>query len=338
MKFKFRPSNAKRRLPHANSKRKELRIKGATTLRVKKFKELSRNYAAEDFGRFDEDKKSSRFRVFTERIKEFFKFFNERFYRIKKKRKERRAIPCAALGGILCSAILICFLSASVVVASVFLRYNGPHTSVTVPNLISLDAKEATEVESDIFEYVIVYRSNPEQPSGVVTAQSPLPDVTRKFYGSNEKIKITLTVNSEQESFTLPRLKGTPLRDALILLKGKGINVNVVKEYSSTVDAGDIINCSVNEGTKLKSGDSLTLRASLGKEKLFFPVPDLSGLNENEAIAKIDSKGFSVGDVTYVNSKEPIGTVIAQSIAPNTPTSERTKISFTVSGGIHYES
>ena len=183
MKFKIRRSNAKRRLMPIGAKRKKLRLMGINTLRIKKFKELSINYSAESFGAFNENENASRAHVFAKKIKASLEHLKTLWAKASAKMKEQSSIPCATLCGVLCSAIFVCFLSAAVVVSSLFLRYNGPHTNVNVPDLVSLDVNEAVNVKKDVFEYVIVYKSNPDKPTGVVTAQTPLPDVTRKFYG-----------------------------------------------------------------------------------------------------------------------------------------------------------
>lgn len=337
MKFRFRPSNRKRMLPAAGAKRKALRLKGIKTLRVIRCKSLARNYAAEDFGRFDETNSGQRFGL---RWKRFCQKARESIARassrLKRKPVRKNRVSSTTLAGILCGAFCVALFSAAVVLSTVFLKYNGPYTSVTVPDMLSMSIDEATALQNEYFEYVIIYKSNPEREEGIITAQSPLPNVTRKLYSGGEKIKLTLTVNAEQPKFKLPALVGTSLREALILLKGKGISAEVIKEYSDSVEAGKIISCSLPEGSSLKSGDVLVLRSSLGRKKLTLAVPELSGLSENDAISALETKGFSVGDITYEASKAPLGTVISQSVAPNTSLTEKSKISFTVSGGLYY--
>jgi serine/threonine-protein kinase len=207
---------------------------------------------------------------------------------------------------------------------------------VKIPDLLSLSAEQAVSVAPDIFEYEITYRRNPDKKSGCVISQTPLPDVTRRLYGSSNKIKIKLSVNTPENTLTLPDLSGTSLRDALILLKSVGANVNIREEYSNTVGYGKIISSSLPKGTLVKDGDVITLSASLGKETLYVSVPDLSGLNENQALALLRSKNLEIGEIKYQSSKMPIGTVISQSIANGTSLPEKSKISFTVSGGIYY--
>jgi len=287
-----------------------------------------RNYSAEAFRPFDSRKKLSSMR----------NILSAMLYRIKRKKGSRRKspfLPNFALFGAFCGTLFVSILCGAIVIHSLFFRHSSSYTSVTIPNLVSMTEDEATASSNDIFEFTINYRSNPEKPSNTVTEQIPPSGVTRKLY-KGEKINITLTVNVEQPTFILPDISKMSIREATILLKSQGINVYVTKEYSPA-EAGTIIYSSLPKGSVLQAGDSITLRASLGKEMLYCIVPNLLGLDEYEAIASLTERCLDVGDVSYESSKLPIGTVISQDIAPNSSLPENSKISFTLSGGIYYQ-
>ncbi len=331
MKFKFRHKYVKKQ--HTSAKRRFV-LKGVGTLRKFKYNQLAENYEAEGFGVFEDEKRTKFFYKLKHRLKEI----------IKKRKEKRQAKLCRpprvspiTLLGILSGVLTVSLISALIVTSSIFFKYNRDYTSVTVPNLLSLSAEEAMAISPDIFEYTVVYKSNPSKPANTVTAQSPLPNVERKFYGTDEKIKLTLTVNSESPIFSLPQLEGTPLREALIMLRSKGINPHIIKEYSDVCEAGQIFYCSLPEGTQLKSGAELTLKASLGREKLYYAVPLLIGKSEDAAVKLIKASGFSVGDILYVASNLPSGTVIGQDTEEGELLLEQSKISLTVSGGIYYQ-
>jgi len=329
MKFSFRPSIKEINLSNLNCHRRA-RIKGYNTLRAVRCKSLARNYRAEDFGKFESKKSRSRLKI-------FFQNVVTRFRENRKKYTKRSRISPLTLLGAFCGASCVALVSALAIVFSLFFGHMGSYTSVSVPNLVSLSSDEATSQNTDLFEYTVIYKTNPNAPSNVVTAQNPLPGVTRKLYGKDEKIKITLTVNTEQPSFTLPRVVGTSLRDTLILLKKANIDAHVIKQYSSSVPYGKIIYASLPEDTVMKEGDSITLRVSLGKEVTFCSVPSLLGLNEYQAADKLRKSGLEVGDITYQTSSSPIGTVISQSVAEGSTLREQSKVSFTLSGGIYYQ-
>ena len=330
MKFTFRPSSAKKRLKSPYEKRKSLKLKGINTLRLKKETHLAPNYSAEAFGIFEqEEKKRGRFSLLAQRIR-------IRLKRLFKPKEKPELISNATLLGALCSALSLTLISGAVVIFSLFFRYSGRYSEVTIPDLTSMSVQKATEISNDVFEYTLVYEENPNIKAGSVISQSPLPNVVRKLYGKSEKINITLTVNKEPELMEMPRAVGTQLRDTTLKLKNFGANVQVIEQYSDTVPYGMIFFSSLSQGSKINPGDKIILKASIGKQPRYSQAPTLYGLNEYEASALLKSKNLAVGDIKYENSRLPIGTVISQDIAPDTTLSEGSKISFTLSGGIYY--
>lgn len=337
MKFKFRPSTAKRKLKSPRAKRKSLRLRGINTLRHRKEVWLVRNYSAEDFGVFNEKAKKSSIFEFLKNLRKkvvsLARFFKEKLTR---KRKKHATLSSATLFGALCAALSLTLISGSAVILSLFLRYAGAYTEVVIPDLTNLSVTEATEYSEELFEYRIIYEENPDKEPMSVISQSPQPNVTRKLFGRNEKIKMTLTVNQQPKSLSLPKLVGTRLRDNALSLKNAGINVLVIEEYSDIFPSGTVFFSSLSEGTELKAGDEVTVKVSLGKQIKYCSVPDLSGLSEYEASALLKAKGLAVGDIKYENSKKPVGTVTAQDSAANSKLPEGSKVSFTLSGGIYY--
>jgi serine/threonine-protein kinase len=189
-----------------------------------------------------------------------------------------------------------------------------------------------------IFEYDTVYESNPEYDGGDIISQKPSAGVLRKVYKKDGKLKITLTVNKDTEYFTLPPLQGKPIRDALLGLRSMGIKTKIINEYSPTVPVGAIISSSHSSGTRIKKGDTVTLKVSLGKEILQVSVPDLVGKSERDALTLLSANRLDVGAVVYKASNERIGTVISQGTAARSTVREGSKISFCVSAGPYYSS
>ncbi len=335
MKFKFKISSKKRRLMPPNAKRKKLVLRGADTLRVFKCRALAKNYDTEAFGIFEEE--NMRSRSFSRLKHQSQKLLCRIKLGIKRYLNRPPRIPHMTMLGVFTGVLSVSLISALIVTFGMFFKYNRSYTDISIPNLLSLSADDALSVSNDIFEYTVIYKYNPEVKAGTVTAQSPLPDVVRKFYGKRNKIKLTLTVNAEQETFTLPHIEGTRLRDCLILLRSHGIEPEVIKKYSDTYESGCVFHCSVLEGTELKSGAHITIYSSLGKEKLYLPVPELLGKSENVATDLICKSGFSVGEIKYVNSMLPMGTVIWQSETVGSELLEKEKISLNISGGMYYQ-
>lgn len=324
MKYRFRRSD-KQKSPFSISSVATLQFKGRNTLRLKKERALTAT-PLNDFGAFEEDK--SDFSLYL--------IIRQWIRKIRSKKKREPRLSLSFLLGALCSSLSISIISGLLVVLCLLGGYGGAYTNVVIPDLVSLEAGQATKVSTDIFEYTIVYEENPQYEEGAVISQSPRQGITRKLYGSKDRIGITLTVNKAGDRFTLPQLIGKKLSDTLLLLKNFGINVAVIEEYSSTVPFDTVFFSSLSEGTLLSKGDSITIKSSLGKEPIFCSVPDLYGLSESQATAELTSLGLAVGDIRYESSALPIGTVISQQTALGTALRPGSKVSFTVSGGIYY--
>lgn len=345
MKYRFRPSAKHHRLCAAGEKRKELRLRGIKTLRQAKQKSLVPNYEAERFGSF-EDIKSKKNKPFyflsafalklKERIRELFVLVKRRIYMRKERRKNAFSLSPTLLSGALCASVAVGLISVSLVLLGFFGKYMGGYDEVIIPDLISKNYNEAVEASSDIFEYVIQYEYNPDAEPNSVIAQRPLPNTVRRLYGGDERIELTLIVNKTKEAFILPDIKSMTFRDASLLLKNEGINVQIAELYSDTADAGMIMSCSHSKGDILQSGDTVKLTVSLGKEIRYISVPFLQGLNESEAVAKLEACGLKIGSIKYESSRKSAGTVLSQSINAFTSVAEGTEISLTVSGGLTY--
>ena len=337
MKFRFRPSKALRRLKSPETERKLLRLKGINTLRRRKKKALVPNYSAEGFGVFGDEAKKSRFSLLGDKLRQSLRGL---YIKAKKRasrwlRKEPR-ISTAALWGTLCATASVTVISGIVVIISLFWGYGGSYTHIRIPNFVSLDVNSATQVYPELFEYDIVYESNPDCEPQSVISQTPPAEVVRKLYKKDKKLKIALTVSKEPDSIILPEVVGTSLRDTVLMLKSAGINVDIIEEHSSSVASGVIFSSSLPKGSVLKRGDKITLSASLGKELVYINVPALTGLGEQEAIALLNSKGLKAGEISYKSSKDRLGTVISQSYSEGTPLPEGSKVGFSVSGGLYY--
>ena len=328
MKFRFRPSTR----AHIKAQRKSLRLKSANTLRIRR-ERLPSPVGTRELS-VTKEKKRGRFSRLCKKIKcSFAKFFKRR----REKRRQRPSrVSVSALTGALCGALTVSLLSGSIVVFSLFFSRGAGYTEITIPNLVSMNVNTATEISTDIFEYTLVYEQNPDKAAGSIISQSPLPNVVRRLYGAKEKINITLTVNQEPDTMTLPQVVGSQLRDVVLKLKSFGISVQVIEQYSDTLPYGTVFFSSLPEGTKLSAGDKVVLKVSLGSQIRYSSVPDLSGLNEYEATALLRSKGLEIGDIKYSSSRLPIGTVISQSVAEGTALESGSRVSFTLSGGLYY--
>ncbi|MFQ9547893.1 MAG: PASTA domain-containing protein [Lachnospiraceae bacterium] len=111
----------------------------------------------------------------------------------------------------------------------------------------------------------------------------------------------------------------------------KDIDVEYVGEYSEEYAKDMVLRMEPDKGY-LQAGDSLKVYISLGPE--YIDVPNLYGMTKQQAIAKIEQAGFSVGTISEVNSDNTeVGQVCGQSLDPGTSQKSGTEIAFSISLG-----
>lgn len=109
---------------------------------------------------------------------------------------------------------------------------------------------------------------------------------------------VTLTVSSGTEGIEVPDVTGMTYENALSTLTGSGFVVDRAETYSSTVEKGNVVSQNPAGDTKAPKGSSITVNVSIGKETTQAAVPNVIGLAEDEAVAKLVEAGLRVGKVT----------------------------------------
>ena len=256
-------------------------------------------------------------------------------------KKRRRAIPPpktppSFFAGIFLGGLSILVLSGGIAFLSLFSKFGGIYTAVTVPNLTSLSKDEAVsliENEYGYFDYSIEYKENPYVPDNSVISQIPKPSTARKLYGINGRITIKLTVSKSADKLTLPNLVGQNAREVALELQNAGINVFLTEVYSDTIGVGRIISSSHPIGSKIQKNDTIYITASLGKKVNYVSTPDLIGMSESAAINCLKKEKLDLTKVVYKSSALPLGTVIEQSLKSGSSVREGSKITISVSSG-----
>ena len=124
---------------------------------------------------------------------------------------------------------------------------------------------------------------------------------------------------------------GLQSEDAVARLRGLYYSVKIVEEESQEPD-GRVLRQSIAEGTKdLEAWTVVELTVSKYVEKSTVTVPDLFGLDAEEAIRRIAEEGLTFNEIFYEPSTYKSGTVIDQSLEPNTEVEPGTPIDIVLS-------
>lgn len=145
---------------------------------------------------------------------------------------------------------------------------------------------------------------------------------------------IDLVVSSGTEGVEVDNVTGMEAELAAKALEEKGFKV--VRDYANddTVEKDRVISQEPLAGSKASRGSSVTLIISQGKAVTETTVPDLRGMTESAAKAKLDEYKLKCGTVseTY-NDTVSAGCVVTQSYNPGLTVSEGTVVDITLSLG-----
>lgn len=144
---------------------------------------------------------------------------------------------------------------------------------------------------------------------------------------------ITIVISSGKEMTSVPNVVNYEDSQATTLLEEAGLKVTHGYAYDDNVEKDHVISSDPVAGTEVEEGSTVKIIISNGKEQKTVPVPNLEGMSEADAAAKLTELNL-VGAPTYEYSdtvKE--GQVISQDPVVNTEVDEQSTVSYVVSKG-----
>lgn len=144
---------------------------------------------------------------------------------------------------------------------------------------------------------------------------------------------ITIVISSGKEMTSVPNVVNYEDSQATTLLEEAGLKVTHGYAYDDNVEKDHVISSDPVAGTEVEEGSTVKIIISNGKEQKKVVVPDLEGMSEADAAAKLTELNL-VGAPTYEYSdtvKE--GQVISQDPVVNTEVDEQSTVSYVVSKG-----
>ncbi len=198
------------------------------------------------------------------------------------------------------------FLVAIAIILIIFflflmsLRYFTHHGDyLKVPDVSNKNIKEASDLlKKEGFEVVIqdsVYYDT--IPPLTVVKQFPEPDASVKVNRT-----VYLTVNKAVPPvIEMPNLIGMSFRNAELELKARGLKLGDTS-YKPDIAKNAVLeqllnHSSIRPGTKITMGTTIALVLGAGVGSQEMPVPDLFGMNYEEASALLEANGIMLGSV-----------------------------------------
>jgi serine/threonine-protein kinase len=184
---------------------------------------------------------------------------------------------------------------------------SGPQ-EVPVPPVVgeTLDEARRLITEAGLTVGQVTERADATFAEGIVISQDPSQGVR---VGTDAPVN--LVVSTGPETVIIPDVVNQTERDATAAITGLGLLVRVQDEYSDTVPADQVIRTDPVAGTEALLGDTVLIVVSLGQAPV--EVPDLIGLNQDQAMDALSELGLEISATTQpVADAEQNGIVISQ--------------------------
>lgn len=140
----------------------------------------------------------------------------------------------------------------------------GPPT-VTFGDYVGEDFQQVKRLlENEGYE-VTRYDKPSEEPVGIIITQVQ-PKAGAEVVPAQEQA--IFEVSSGPEANTIGNLIGLKEEEARDILEAKGLNINIVEEYSDTVEKGVVIRQEPDAEAKLEKGETVNVFISKGSEQL----------------------------------------------------------------------
>jgi beta-lactam-binding protein with PASTA domain/predicted Ser/Thr protein kinase len=196
--------------------------------------------------------------------------------------------------------------------STVTLEVSGGPGDVLVPPVENLPLKQALEeLENAGLKVTIDREFSNKVKEGLATRTVP-PEGVSVTKGT----RVRLLVSRGPELVSVPDVTGLSRESAEARLRDEKLAV-AVEEQESDEPEGDVISQTPAGGTEVQRGDTVTITVSTGQPQV--AVPDVVGLGETRATARINSAGLTpVREERTVTDPSEDGRVVEQRPAAGT--------------------
>lgn len=201
---------------------------------------------------------------------------------------------------------------------------------VEVPPLIGLTEEQAKEA---LNERNLGFR-RAEDTSDVILEGLVMAQSVDEGVHVAEHTTIVVTISSGSRAFELTDVKTMTEEKAIETLEGMNLKVTTEYEYSKDVEQGVVIKMMPVSGSQVKTGETVTITVSRGREAKEGEVPNLLNMNESEAREALDKAGLvaQLGG-TVGSSTVEAGKVVAQNYPAGTKLASGSIVEYVLSSG-----
>lgn len=237
------------------------------------------------------------------------------------------------------SAFFVVLVVSGVIVIKAFLTGDSSIITLTVPEVVGYNytTQDAIGLSSSYYTVEIDEKYDSDSVKGQILEQYPLGGQKVKVSANKQKQTVKLTISLGAETVILENYENQSSRDVELALKKLGLKVTAEQIFSDTVSSGKVCYTYPAAGSSAVVGSSVTVYVSMGKASgsNAVEVPDFRGMSETEARETAAQLSLTI-EVVYEESDKSAGTVIGQSLIPQTSVTPNTQITLTVSGGTSF--
>lgn len=193
----------------------------------------------------------------------------------------------------------------------------------TVPELTgkSQDEAQRSLTEAGLAVGAVTDAYSEDVPQGQVISQSVAAGTSLAHDSA-----VDIVLSKGRQPLTVPTLSGLSASAAKSAIEDLGLVAAPTDAYSDTVAEGQVISQQTREGSTLYRGDSVAYTVSKGPEKV--AIPDVVGLQREEARSRLESAGFTVKEEAVLGGF--FGTVRSSDPAAGTMTKKGSTVTITI--------
>ena len=212
----------------------------------------------------------------------------------------------------------------------------SPAERMQLPNFVGSSYETISKDVSltSKYNFTVNYVVDTSTPAGTVISQEPVAG--RSLMVTEEGMNVRLNVSSGFILTEVPNVVGLDYREASLNLQNAGFAVEISNVVSSSSPKDQVIGTSPAASEKISAGSTVYVTVSAGAQVSYVRMPNLIGLTEDAAVAKLQNAHLAYGGSERKNSDYEAGTVIAQSVVAFAEVEELTRITLTVSSGPGY--
>ena len=212
----------------------------------------------------------------------------------------------------------------------------SPAERMQLPNFVGSSYETISKDVSltSKYNFTVNYVVDTSTPAGTVISQEPVAG--RSLMVTEEGMNVRLNVSTGFILTEVPNVVGLDYREASLNLQNAGFAVEISNVVSSSSPKDQVIGTSPAASEKISAGSTIYVTVSAGAQVSYVRMPNLIGLTEDAAVAKLQNAHLAYGGSERKNSDYEAGTVIAQSVVAFAEVEELTRITLTVSSGPGY--